>query len=588
MKEKDIIRDAMDNFEEAISMENQNRKDALISSRFVDGEQWPIEIITARRKEKRPCLTINKLRKFIYQILGDIQQNRPSLDVRPVDSSADIPGAILRKDLIRHIEYISNAKQAYDNATLQALEGGYGYWRIITEYCDPNSFDQEIKIKLIPNRFSVVLDQHAEGKVYEDARYGFIINMITEREFKKLYGKKNMSSFIAPYGDMHPGWYEENSLRIAEYFWKDSKESKIYQLDDGNILTEEDVQQLKQLNAYDEISYRITKERRISKDIIKWVKMTQNAIIEGPIDFPGSYIPIVPVLGYEHNEEGYRRFRSLIHDAIDSMRMFNYWKTYATEMIALAPKAPYKITPQQLEGNENQWNQANISPFPYLVYNHIPGMPMPSREQPVPIPAAAVNEANMSAQDIQDVIGMYAPSLGEPSNERSGRAILARQRQSNNTVYTFVNNLQNALLHTGKILLEMIPNVYDTQRIIKVIGEDGLKELQLNFPQMNPMTLVTDVQNDVTKGTYDIIPTIGPTFATKRIETASSMLDFLQFVPQAAPIIAPKLADLMDWEGAQNIGQEMTALLQQQQPKPAGGSPVAPPETGTKTQQVIQ
>ena len=584
MNEKDLLKEAMENFNNALAIESENREDALISSRFADGDQWPEEIRIQRMNENRPCLTINKLRKFISNISGEIQQNRPSVEVRPVNGGANVAGAILRNDIIKYIEDNSKSYIAYDTAVQQALEGGYGYYRIITSYSDNNSFNQDILIKAIPNRFSVVLDQQAEGKVYEDARFGFVMNKINKSDFKKTYKNAEMVSFDAPDGNYD--WLDDDQIRIAEYFWKEKIEEKIYLLDDGNILDTKTFNLLKDSNNIESIANRITRERTIYKDIVKWAKLTQNAIFEGPLVFPGSYIPIIPVIGYEYNDEGRRRFRSLIHDAIDPMRMFNYWKTYATEMIALSPKAPYKITPQQIEGNEDQWNVANISPQPYLLYNHIQGIPLPSREPPVPIPAAAVNEANMSAQDIQDVIGMYAPSIGEPSNERSGRAILARQRQSNNTIFTFINNFQSSLIHTGKILLEMIPEIYDTERVLQIVGKEGMKELKINFPTVNLDEMIEYMENDLTYGKYDMIPTVGPNFQTKRMQTAASMLDFLQFVPMSAPIIAPKLATLMDWEGAQTIGEEMSSLLQSQmQPKPPVGSNAVPTDTEILQQQ---
>jgi hypothetical protein len=582
-KKEDIHAQAMTDFDTSLNAENENRRDTLESVRFVDGEQWPLYIKEEREMEDRPCLTINKLRKFVKQMIGDIRQNKMEGKVRPVDNGADVLGAEVRNDLIRHIEEQSNSSTVYDTAAEQALDGGYGFWRIITKYPE-DGFDQEIRLKAVPNRFSVYLDQTAQEYTYEDGRFAFVTDWITHKEFEEKYPDADPVDFepTGSVGDQFDywEWIDEDRVRLAEYFWKEKKEVEIAQIVTGEIvelkegLTKEELEQA---------GYEVVRTRKVKTHKVMWCKLSGAGIIEGPKEIPSKYIPIVPVLGNEVNIEGRRRFRSLIYDAMDPMRMYNYWRSHATETIALAPKVPFLITQDQVKGNEDMWEQANVKNFPYLVYNNVPGQQKPSRERQVEIPTGVVNEANIASADIKDSIGMYESSLGQQGNERSGRAILARQREADATTYTFVDNINKSIVFSTKILLDMIPRVYDTERIMRLTGEGEVdRVVEINMTGMDISSGEPVIINDLSSGKYDYVPVAGPDYQTKRQEIAASMLDFLQFVPQAAPLIAPELANVMDWPGAQKIAQGLAAMAGGEQ-APQG----APPEGSPREQQEL-
>jgi hypothetical protein len=403
------------------------------------------------------------------------------------------------------------------------------------------------------------MDAHAQKHTGSDCKYAFIITNVGRRQFAKKYGKKLASSFETPDGMENSNWATEDSIVVAEYYWIEETPKKLLLLQDGQTIWESDF--LIQAQMFPELKDRIHRERTSHIPTVRWCKMTRDKMLEEQTIIPGHSIPIARTVGYMHNDQGYDRYRSLVYDAIDLMRIFNYWKTSITETLALAPKAPYIVTPEQIEGFEWDWKDANTATNSCLFYNNIPGLKKPAREAPVPIPSALVTEVTMTAAEIQDVIGLYAPSLGEPSNERSGRAIIARQAQANNTVFTFLKNFQEALLYSGEVMLGMMPTVYDTQRVFQILGPKGIEQLKLNHPYTDMNTLEASISNDVTKGSYRMVPAIGLNYSTKRQQTAASMLDFLQFAPQYAPIIAPRLAKLMDWEGSNAIAMEMEQLL---------------------------
>jgi hypothetical protein len=588
---KEILQEARENYDEATAMFDENVQDSIKSSRAVDGNQWAEEILAERKAKDKATLTINLLRKFVLQISGEIRQNMPDMEVVSSNSSDDAAGATIRSKMLKYIEQISKAEHAYSTAVLQALEGGFAWWRIITAYRNNDSFDQDIMIQAVPNRFDVIMDQHAKEKLYEDAEFGFMVSTIPQKTLLREYGVKRGVSYATPVGTEKEGWYTKDNVRIAEYFWKEYTRHKLLQISDnvGNtqIMTESAFRDFQE--TFPDQPFTVVRERVVHKPVIKWVKMTRQKIMEGPITFPGEYIPFIPMLGYEHNDQGYRRFRSLVFDAIDAMKIFNYWRTMATETIAMSQRAPYLVTLEQIKGYEEFWKQADKETYPFLFYNYVPNLNKPSREPPVQLPAAMLNEANMAAKDIQDITGMYAPTFGEPSNERSGRAIIARQAQANNTIFPFIQNFQDALIHSENMILKMMPTIYDTQRIIRVMGTNGLEDLRLNYPTVNLGEMFQTIENDMSGSDFHVVPTVGVRYATKRQMEAASMLDFLQFAPHTAPIVLPKLAKAMDWEGADAIALEMQQLTQQNpdQPGTFSGSAPAPGNTALSQAQTV-
>lgn len=575
-KELTLLSLARDRMQMAETGESPNRETALNSIKFADGDQWPEKIKQERTADGRPCLTNNKLRKFINQVAGDIRQNKPSMKVMPANDEADVAGAEVRQDLIRHIEQISTASDAYDNAIQQALDGGYGYWRIITKE-NEEGFDQDILVKKINNRFSVYLDQTAQEYSYEDGRYAFITEKMPRSEFKEKHPKHAPVEFSSDTYSQYENWFEQDAVRVAEYFYKENITRVIVQLETGEIIPLRDDLSIEDLEQEGHV---VVKSRKVKTHKVMWAKLSGNAILEGPVEVPSKYIPIVPILGYEVNIEGQRKYRSLIHDAMDPMRMYNYWRTSATETIALAPKAPFKVTPEQIEGHEQMWKEANIKNHPYLVYNSVPGQGAPQREHPAQIPTAIVNEAETSSRDISDTIGRYEASRGEGSNERSGRAILARKEGSDETTFTFVDNYNKSITYSCKIILDMIPRVLDTERVIRLRGQDGKEAiLPINQVAMDFETLTPVIYNDISVGKYDMIPASGASYQTKRQMIASSMLDFIQFWPESGPVIGPRVADVMDWPQAKEIAGELKALVGGGQP-PEGEVPQEslPPE----------
>ena len=506
--------------------------------------QWPAPIRAEREADGRPCITINKLPVFVDQVVGDERQNRPTIKVIPVDDKADVRTAEILSGWIKNVEQTSNSDVAVDHAFEHAVSCGYGAMRVITEYSTDDSFEQDVYIKKIDNALAVYWGRHSEYDC-SDAPYCFIISDISREEYKDKYGEDPMPFNYAD-SQFIEGWCTQNTVRIAEYFVKEPENKQIYQLQDGRTvdkLAEGDVS---------------VKKRKVKSFKIKWYLLSGNKILDEKT-WPGKkYIPVIPVWGKELNVGGRRVIRSLIRNAKDPQRMYNYWQSSDTELVSLAPKTPYLATAKQIAGHEGQWNESHRKNFPYLLVNPDPSAPgWPHRQAPPQASSAMTEKIQMADQEIRDTTGLQKASLGMQSNERSGVAIRERQRQGDIGTFAFIDNLARSITYMGKILVDIAPSVLDTERIIRLGMEDG----QQQFEAVNVQTTEGNVLNDLSLGTYDVVVTVGPSFSTQRTEARQSMSEFIQYFPQAAPLIGDLMAKAQDWKGAEEFAERLAFML---------------------------
>lgn len=535
------------------------RKLGIEDLKFRVGDQWPEDVKNARHQDNRPCLTINRLPQFLRQVTNDQRQNRPAIQVDPVDDEGDVETARVIQGLIRHIEYSSNAEIAYDTASDGQCTHGFGYFRIITDYCDPMSFDQDIKIKRIVNPFSVFMDPSYQEPDGSDSDWGLVVDDLSKLKFKTAFPDSDlaMSSDWESLGNQAPDWVNKDGVKVAEYFERTFKKKTLCLLSNGDVISKSE---LDENQLPDTIT--IESERETQIPTITWYKTNGVEILERT-DWPGQWIPIIPVLGDEIYIEGKRILEGVIRHAKDSQRMYNYWATAETETIALAPRAPFIGVEGQFEGFEAQWKTANTRNHAFLEYKakSIGGEPAPPPARNVyEPPVQAITSARMaSAEDLKATTGIYDSSLGNRSNEESGVAIQRRNSQSQVSNFHYGDNFTRSLRHAGRVIIDLIPVIYDTPRAVRIIGDDGEQEVvainkifqkngQDNIYQMN-------------RGTYDVTVSTGPSYQTKRQEAVASMMSLTKAYPQIVALAGDLMVKNMDWPGAQEISDRLKKSL---------------------------
>jgi len=580
----DILATARARLDLAVSALAESREDEIDDLRFYAGSpdnqwQWPADVLATRGAVQgqtinaRPCLTINKLPQHVRQVTNDQRQNRPGAKVIPVDDNADVEVADIFNGMIRHIEYISDADVAYDTACENQVSYGEGYLRLLTEYCDDKTFDQDIKIGRVRNSFSVYMDPTIQDPTGADAKWCFVTEDVTKAEFERMYPDASPITTLQSLGvgdQSISNWLNEDTIRIADYYYIDFDRTTL-NLYPGNATAFEGTPEDKQLRA---IYGKPKKSRESDRPKIKYCKINGYEILEER-EWAGKWIPVIRIVGNEFEVDGRLYVSGLVRNAKDAQRMYNYWVSQEAEMLALAPKAPFIGYGGQFEGYENQWKTANTQNWPYLEVNPdvTDGqgaiLPLPQRAQP-PMASSGLLQAKAGAsEDIKSTTGQYNASLGMGSNERSGKAILARQREGDVGTYHYGDNLARGVRHVARQLVDLIPKIYDTQRIARIIGEDGeTKMIKINPEQEQPVNKIVDERGIVMEkiynpgvGKYDVVAITGPGYATKRQEALEAMAQLLQGNPQLWAVAGDLFVKNMDWPGAQEMSKRFAKTI---------------------------
>lgn len=574
-----LMNEALEQFDESQEGSDFNRKDAEDDITFARlGEQWPEKVKKSRQDEGRPCLTINKLPAFIRQVVNDARQNKPSGQVHPVDNGADKATAEVIAGMVRNIERASDADVAYDTGIEHAVSGGFGFWRIGIDYAHEDSFEMEARIDRVPNPLMVHWDVNSTKFDASDWRYCFVSDFLTEDQFEEKYPKADKVSFQGTDArDDVTSWLDDDKVRVAEYWRREEKKRKILLLSNNRVIRADLFDEMQQAMAAVQ-GITVLKEREACYyEVTRRVMSGVEILEEEP--WPGSMIPIVPVWGEEVITGGRRYFRSLVRDARDPQTMFNFWRTASTELVALAPRAPWIGPKGFAAGNEANWAQANTRSFSYLEYDKAAGEP-PQRQPFAGVPAGALQEALNASDDMKAVMSIYDSSLGQRSNEQSGKAILARQRESDTANFHFIDNLNRAVRYSTKCLVEIIPHVYSGRETIRILGDD-MTEKVVSLMKENPgqMPMVEGENGpmyDLTVGKYDVTIKSGPSYSTMREETRETLIEIMRAVPQSAMVLGDVLMEYMDFPGADKVAERLKLMLPPQVQMAEGMTPPMP------------
>jgi hypothetical protein len=536
--------------------DSQNRAEALGDLKFAAGDQWPVEIQNSRNLESRPCLTINKIDAYVRQVTNQQRQQRPRIKVHPVNNEGDLKIAEVIEGITRHIEVNSNADTAYDTAFEYAVKMGWGYWRVTTNYISEDSFDQEIYIEPVDDPFSVYFDPNSVSPDGADAERCLITSVMSKAAFRQAYpGADDGANFSArATGDSDAEWVTKEDIRLAEYWHIERVKATLVLLSDGTKVYEDELPSAEMLDAS---GITIMDKRPSYRKKVKWCKLTAMEVLEER-EWPGKYIPIIPCYGAQVVVEGKRKKYGLVRFAKDPQRMFNFWRTALTESIALAPKPKWLIAEGQDEGHESEWALANLKSTPVLRYKQkdIEGVPapVPTRIQPEPPPDGIMVASSAIADDLKTVLGIFDPSQALPGN-LSGKALQGQQQQVDLSNFHFYDNMTRSIKQTGKIILDLVPKIYDTKRVLRIIGVDGKPDMVT----INEVEATGEVLNDVTVGLYDVVMDTGPGYNSKRQQAVDTMMPLM-----AEPTVFQAAGDLlfrnMDFPGADIIADRLAAM----------------------------
>lgn len=593
---EEIVKEAREAIQLSYDFDRDNRREAMEDLRFVAGFQWS----DAARQERlgRPMITINRSSQFLRQVSNPIRQNMPTIKVEP-DSDDDLNMAEIANGLLRRIQYNSSASHVYAMAVEHMVACGIGWFRVVTDYVDKESFDQELLIKRVFNPLSVYPDPSSLEPDRSNMNWCVVSEVMPLAAFKKKYPKAAQHTVDQP-SQGHTGsvtWGSSgDNMRVAEYWRREEKPITLLRLQDGS--THELSTFTKRGLEYLKFNGLIAAERKSVKH-----KVTMNLVsgaeqLEETYECPCQWIPVIPVIGSEVPLEAGVYRHGLIRFQREPQQLHNYFMSVAAETLGQQPKAPMAVTPNQIKGFKNVWDNANRVATPYLPYNPDPQAPgPPKRIDPAPLPAGLIQMAQMLAEDMKATTGIYDAALGNKSNETSGVAIGARVEQGNQATFHFGDNLEHGLEHLGRVLLDMIPNVYDTQRTLRLLGEDDTEqEVTVNAPAYDYDQGEQVVVNDLSEMSFKSVRVImGPSYATKRAETAANLIQLTQASQLIQEVGMDMVVKAQDFDGAEEMAKRLKAFTELKypgvtQPQDGQGGAVMPgqPPVDPRQEQMAQ
>jgi hypothetical protein len=564
--DEDIVREARMCLELAIEWESDNRNQALLDFEFRNGDQWPVDVRRDRETDARPCITVNLTDAVVRRVSNACRENRPRIKVDPIDDATTETAKVVN-GMIRHIENISGADYAYDTAVDSAITGGWGYISVTTDYVDYDSMDQEIKIEAQRNPFRIYFDPSSMLPDGSDAQWCVESDFIRRDEYRAKFGHLDPGGWnFQGVGDNIPNWSNKEQIRVAKYWRIEHKNDKVLLLSDGTTSLKSKFN----AQAFALAGVTVVKERDTVVPVVKWYLCSAFRVLESG-SWPGKYIPVVPVYGRSLDVNGRVKLKGMVRDLRDPARMYNYSETAKTEAYALQPRAPWLGAEGFMDGHEPAWRDANRKPIVALEYTptkNVDGTPNPPpmRQPPPPLGAGFQEWSQTNQSNFMNVAGMpHDPGADAKGEVVSGVALKRRQGLSDIAHFDFYDNLTRSMRHLGKIILDLIPHIYDTQRMQRIVKPDGSSQMiGINQKKVDPITgAILEVKNDLTVGRYDISIDTGPGYQTAREEATAAKLELL-----ATPLgeMAGKVAgDLivrgMDWDGADEIADRLQAQI---------------------------
>lgn len=544
----DFLADMREEYTKDVEFDRQNREEALEDKKFTAGIQWDPLVLQAR--QGLPCLTINSVPQFLAQVVGDWRENKNGIKVVPSEDG-DTDVASVRNDLIRAIQTRSRADRVYNSAFESMVQCGDGAYRIAVEYARDTVFDQEICIKPIDDCLSVIWDRFAVDPTGKDSRHVFVDDLMSEKEFKKKWPEKTPSLLGEDMRNQmrSQNWITEAGVKVTEYWRMVERQRLLGLFENGSTrIIEDNYEELVAQNG------QVTKTRVAPVLYAQMHLVTGFDILAGPFEYKLNRVPIIRMTGRTVNVGGERIRHGLVRFMRDPVRLKNFWRSVAAEQLGYAPKAQWIAPQSAVEGREDEFRNAHLSRDPLLIYNDDAIAPPTRLDPPVP-QAALLNEANVNAQDMKDVTGIHDASLGIKSNETSGRAIQARQREGDIANIVYYDNGNASIAEGGDVVNQLIPQVYDGTRVIRVIGEDeAVKFMNVNDP-MDPTSI------DLSIGQYDVVPTSGPSYSTRRVEAAQALMEAIQVWPQLIQVGGDIIAKAQDWPGSEKLADRLKKTI---------------------------
>jgi hypothetical protein len=578
---EDILEAGKERFNKAMDAWAKNRMDALADLKFYRGDQWSQDLQRVGAVRKEPTLTVNRFPQFVKQVENELRNQSISLNVYPTDEVGSEETAQVFAGIIRDIERKSYAQSAYIHAAGEsgAMVPGFGFLKLETVYSGQRGFNQEIRISSPHDPFLIVPDGDAVEPDSSDATCWFEFDDYSVDAYKKAFPHSEMATLdLQVYGSKLSSWVGGEGIRVVKYWYKEENEVIEYLMEDGSVVNNigfydpnEDQDEREEARGPDadkkagKLSQKaVLRTRSVIDTKVKWVIFNGVEVLEHG-EWADNEFPFVSIYGPTLIVDGERDIRGIIRHAKDSQKMLNYMASSAVRRIGSANKAPWIVDIKSIKGYENQWKTANTENWSMLPYNSTD--PDNNNRQLTPPTRAdqtgQINDLLAAASkfegDLKATIGIYDAGLGATPNEQSGVAIKTLAQQGQNSNYHFSDALQRGIQRLGYLLIRLIPKIYDTARVVRIIGDDSQERLV----KINQIFVEGGEQkmHDLGAGEYGVAVSAGPAYATRKSQALEQIIKLVGGDPAVMPFIQDILVGEMDFDKAPVIQERLRKLL---------------------------
>jgi hypothetical protein len=597
----DIHQQARAEFDQIQSALYQERMNCLGDRRFCSlaGAQW--EGPLGQQFENKPRFEVNKVHMAVQRIINEYRNNRigvyfVSKEGEEYDKLADTCAGLYRAD-----EQSPTAEEAYDNAFEEAVMGGFGAWRLRTEYQneeDPEEDKQRVCIEPIFDAdTSVYFDLGAKRQDKADAKRCFVLTSMTYDAYKAEWND-DPSTWPKTITRSQFDWYTPSVVYVAEYYVVEevSQQIRIYRDFSGKeeSLGPDELDEEEEMLAtgWKEVRRKKVKARKVRKYI-----MSGSKILEDCGYIAGKNIPIVPMYGKRWFVDNVERCMGHVRLAKDAQRLKNMQLSKLGEIAALSAVEKPILLPEQVAGHQLMWAEDNLKNYPYLLINPItdsngntaPGGPV-AYTKPPSIPPSMAALLQLTEADMQEILG--SPQQGDKMvSHLSGKTVELIQQRLDMQTFIYMSNMAKAVKRCGEIWLSIAKDIFVEQgRKMKSVASNGKMEpVELMKPVVNEEGEI-EYENDMSDADYDVQVLVGPSSQTKRGATVRALTDMMTLTqdPEMTQVLSAMAMLNMDGEGVEDVrdyfrkkllrmgvvrptdteAQEMAAEAQNAQPDP--------------------
>lgn len=490
------IYEAKANVKSALSATSNWRQNAAEDYAFMQGKQWEDADLKKMRDAGRPVITINRIRATVNLLCGYASQNETEPDFLPRSEEDDRISRVAKgitKYCLDRAHYQRNKGKCFRDKIICGLAN---YW--VSYEFDYNKLDGAIKIERV-SPFDVFIDPESTEENLSDAQFVGRYSWESTRKLKQVYPDKaneiDMLSHKYDDTELEAGaietingealWYNEKykKVRVVQYWYKEYGKKNVYMTKEG--LIDENNPLFVVLLATGK------KPTSIPDTKIRYATFSDSVLLEeGESPYKHGKFPLVREYCYYTGE--------LIDDELEPAGVVRDLKDAQREKNKNRSQRMHVVNQQSLgvrfwQGQIDEHDKKIIEKKSTTPGANIFLKPGVTFQDGTTSMDSAINLTleQQADNDFYSISGITPESLSGSIGSMSGKAIDLRQSVTTVQTADIFAQTKEAELQIVKLLWGeknapgLIPQFYNQEKAMRILGDDGKKEFVQIAPGLN-------------------------------------------------------------------------------------------------------